>query len=354
MDKDRRISQYLEPLLDGTPLAVERLREAWPGLAMSDRAYLIFVLLEERRGGPHALQLKHHKDSVIDLALADESSYIRYLAARHVRTPEKHAEAYEVERFERIRKDPVALVRYAQEEQVNHGLMSLFGTRDLAQFWRQPQAARLTSVSNERVSDIAELFRFATKELLPVGSVTVYEMADVLLQYIGPRFANEFAGKVTDASHSYDGSLMYGLAQDSQTLWELIPDVPKELSYLLLDRLPEPPYSAIPNEVVESLDAHQLECLLSRNDIKAGELRRKTYTESKNEGLRGAAVSSQSFELQDADVSSLVFDLEESEESAKEKFEDLRLLANYCQGATLVQMQAIFELIFHAPNSIQG
>jgi hypothetical protein len=354
MGENNRTPEYLEPLLDGTPLAVERLREAWPGLAMSDRAYLVSVLLADERNGPRAMRLKRHRNAVIDLALADENGYIRYLAAKHVPTPDKQADASVVDRFERVRADPVTLVRYAQEEQEDHGLMSLLGNRDFARFWQKPQIARLALVSDESVGYVADLLRFATKELLPVGSVTLSEMADVLLQYLGRKFAEEFAGDVESARFSYDGFFMYGLGHDAKTLWELIPDIPKELSYLLLDRLPEPPYSSISTEVVESLDERQLEHLLLRNDIKTTELRRKIYAESRNESLRTAAVSSQTFELLDSDVSRLVFDLSESEESGRKKFNELLMLAGYCRGASLVQMKTICDLILDSPSNFRG
>jgi hypothetical protein len=176
-------------------------------------------------------------------------------------------------------------------------------------------------------------------------------MADVLLQYLGPKFAEEFAGRVERARFSYEPDFMMGLGEDAKALWALIPDIPKELSYLILDRLPEPPYSAIPTEVVESLDEHQLARLLWRDDIKAEELRRKIYVESKNERLRCAAVSSQTFKLLDSDVSRLVFDVSGSEESGKKKLDELLMLAGYCRGASLVQMTAICDLILDSPST---
>src|ERR1039458_5939546 len=145
MSENNRTPEYLEPLLDGTPLAVERLREAWPWLALGDRALLVTILLADEHNGFRAMRLNHHRNAVIDLALADESSYIRYLAAKRVPTPDKQADASVVDRFERVRTDPVTLVRYAQEEQENHRLMtSLFRRNgDFARFWQQPQIARL-------------------------------------------------------------------------------------------------------------------------------------------------------------------------------------------------------------------
>ncbi|MFZ3275440.1 MAG: hypothetical protein WA182_00920, partial [Candidatus Sulfotelmatobacter sp.] len=80
---------HLEPFLDGTPLAMERLRCVWPGLILADRIYLLSVLLADRNFHPSALVWKRHHEALIDLALEDENAYIRYLAAKRVPGPDK-------------------------------------------------------------------------------------------------------------------------------------------------------------------------------------------------------------------------------------------------------------------------
>ncbi len=40
--------KHLEPPLDGTPFVVECIKQSWPGLSISDRAYLLAVLLADR------------------------------------------------------------------------------------------------------------------------------------------------------------------------------------------------------------------------------------------------------------------------------------------------------------------
>lgn len=191
---------------------------------------------------------------------------------------------------------------------------------------------------------IADLLRYATKELLPNESVPLLEVADVLIQFLAP-FAGTFAESKKRALDSREPMDMYSLSQTVKALWEAVPEIAKPLSYILIDSLPEPPHSPIPPEVLGSLDEWQLRRLLLRKDFALRELRREAYTKSKNKWLRQAAVSSQNFELLDSDISLLAQDIAETEESAQKKIEELFFLAGFCSGGTLVQMQAICDLM---------
>lgn len=84
---DRTTPPFLAPFLDGSPLALERVKLAWPALTTCDRATLLSILLSDSEGDQRSLRWTHHQGQIIDLALGDESSYIRYLAARHVSAP---------------------------------------------------------------------------------------------------------------------------------------------------------------------------------------------------------------------------------------------------------------------------
>jgi hypothetical protein len=111
MGENNPMPLYLEPLMGSTPLAQEKLKEAWPGLAMGDRAYLLSVLLADVRKEPLALEYPHHRNSLIDLALSDENGYIRYLAAKHVARPDKDDDAPSTARYRRLRKTRQGLCR---------------------------------------------------------------------------------------------------------------------------------------------------------------------------------------------------------------------------------------------------
>jgi hypothetical protein len=91
-----------------------------------------------------------------------------------------------------------------------------------------------------------------------------------------------------------------------------------------------------------------------RDDIALVNLRRKLYKESTNDSLRWAAVRSQRFELLDSDISEIVYDPGELPESGKKKVDELAMLAKNCRGATLVQMQAICDLISDAPTNFHS
>jgi len=358
------LPKHLEPLLDGTPLAVERIKHAWPGLSTSDRAYLLAILLADTSKERKAIRWSHHRKQLVDLALADENAYIRYLAAKDVSAPLKKNDdddspAYldEMTRFKKVKSDPVALVRLANEEDGWKGLMRELD--DAESFWKRPQVERLTLVKGvkENGEEIAGLLRYAAKDLLQTNAVTLEEMLDVLFQYLGGKSIAERVADSEDYAHRfYDGYAEYSAGNSVKALWEVIPDVPKALSYVLLECLPEEAgfKTSIPPQVIDSLDEHQLEHLLWRNDITLKELRRKLYKESANDSLRRAAVASQRFALLDSDISRLVYNPGEPPESGEKKVNELAMLAQNCRGATLVQMQAICDLINDAPTTFHS
>ena len=355
MGENNRTPEYLEPFLDGTPLAIERIKEAWPDLPIGDRVFLLSTLLADWPQESLAPRWKRQRYDLMDLALGDDNAYIRYLAARHVESP-KGDDASSRARYDKVRSDKSALVQSALEE---HNILSLwlgFASDRYGCFWKLPHLSRLALASGGHYSIIADYLRYASKELLPNGLVTVDEMVDVLLQFLGPELAREIGvpnrqryeigipnQKQAASSRKPDNTrCLEGIAEE---LWKLIPDVPELLSYILLSCLPEPAYVPVPQEVLDALDDDQLKFLLSHNEIPLKELRRKVFTESANRELRKAAVSSQNFELSNSDISRLVFDPNETKESGDRKTEELVILAEACYGATLVQMEAINDFI---------
>jgi hypothetical protein len=297
--------------------------------------------------------------------LADDNAYIRYLAAKDVSAPFKAKDADETPsyledkaRCERVQSDPVLLVRSANEEED----VWKAGSRALRKpelFWKRPQTERLALVNGvkEDGEQIAELLRYATKDLLPINAITLDEMLDVLLQYLGGQsIAERVAEAENNAARFYDGHAEWSAGKSVKALWEVIPDIPKTLSYVLLECLPENAgfESNIPSQIIEFLNADQLYPLLYRDDISLKEFRRKLYKESTNDSLRCAAVTSQRFELLDFDISELVYDLDEPAESGKRKVNELAMLAENSRGATLVQMQAICDLIDDAPKDFHS
>jgi hypothetical protein len=344
---------HLQPFMDGTPLALERMRSAWPGLLLADRVYLLSVLLSDRNSHPSALIWKRQHEALIDLALQDENAYIRYLAAKRVPAPNKRDGPGARARIEKVRADSSHLVRSAQLEVGTvspsfklSGQGPLMGAvspkYDPALFWTCHPVYRL-AVATQLSWDfsVSGFLRYATTELLPNGAVTENEMADVLLQYLGPDYVRRFSKKEPRAHCS-----SYHFNNEVDELWKLVPDVPEQLAGILLQCLPGgDKQSPIPSGILESLDDEGLAFLLRRDDVELNELRRRLYIESSNEKLRRAAVAGVRFELLDSDISHLVSDNNRHEEPRDKKVEELFFLAKYCRGASLIQMEAVHHYL---------
>lgn len=357
METDSSIPPHLLLFMDGTPLALERIRCAWPALTLADKSFLVSALLADRKGHPNALVWKRHHNALIDVALGDENAYVRYLAARRVNAPEKDDSDEIRARLERIDEDPSDLVRQALLEMeriarpfrligapdCHPEVLDLSGKYDPAQFWESSHARRLAAATGSSLNlSVTDLLRYATKELLPNGRVTVHEMADVLLQNLGPDYVERFGKRRPQPGRSifhFDGEV--------KELWKVIPDVPKDISYILLKCLPGgSKYHPIPPGIVESLDEDQLAWLLWRDDIELKELRRKLYIESDSEKVRRASAASAKFEVLDSDVSRLVPRANDSKEQTEWKIAELLILADSCPALSLVQIDAVRHFLW--------
>jgi hypothetical protein len=348
---------HLQPFLDGTPLALERIRCAWPALTLEDKSYLLSALLADRDGHPNALFWKRHHATLIDVALEDGNAYIRYLAAKRVNAPDRNDDDETQARLEKISTDTSDLVRQSQLEVENvsapftllgapgdhASVTQISGKYDPAQFWESSQICRLAvATGTDWHFSVTDILRYAAKELLPSGRVTVHEMADVLLQNLGPDYVQRFAKRQPrprrSSSHFDD---------EVEGLWKLVPDVPKGVSYILLKCLPGGSRrSPIPPGILEALDDDQLAWFLWRDDVELKELRRKLYLESESEAVRRAAAASVKFDLLDSDISRLVPDAEDSKESKELKISGLLILADYCPVASLVQINALRHFLW--------
>ena len=358
------IPKHLAPFLDGTPLALERLKLAWSHLPGVDRIYLLSTLLADSSIEPKSVRLWHFRKQLIDLALADQNAYIRYLGAKEIEPPVKIQDGpkppeflEDQARFEKVRADPLLLVRSACQEKWGKPTPSELD--DPSSFWSRTQLERLALVNGlqEGGEKIAKLLRYANKELLPIQAIRVEEMMEVALQFLTWKPIVERFADSEDSAFRYNDRNTSVIARASiKALWEVIPDVPKELSYLLIDCLPltDKLNSMLSPPIQEILDDQQLELLLFRNDLSIGDLRRTVYEEFTNYKIRQAALSSPHFKLQDSDISALVYDPREQVDSGKKKVQELALLAFWCKSATGVQMKAIRDLILEAPPNFRS
>jgi hypothetical protein len=349
--------RHLQPFMDGTPLALERIRCAWPALSLADKSYLL-TALDGRGSHPNALVYERHCGTLIDIALEDDNAYVRYLAAREVVAPDRDDDDKARARLGKINTDPSPLVRSAQaevksisapfivdvpgEDPICVAAARIHAKYDGSLFWGADPVYRLAVATPASIHfSVTDLLRYATKELLPNGTVTLAEMADVLLQAIGPDYIQRWAKKQSRGRGSFFDEI--------KALWDSIPDIPKPLSSILLKSLPEgSKLSPIPSAILGSLDEDQLAWLLWRDDIEMKELRRKLYIESDSEMVRRAAAASVKFELLDSDITRLVPEMNDSKESKEQKVEGLLILADFCQVASLVQMDAVIDFLWRS------
>lgn len=341
----------LELLLEGTPLSLLRLKEAWPALTTRERAELFTLLLADPAKEPLALQIRAHRNAVLDIALNDDNAFIRHLAARYVSRPWRYGKSdndtaefiADTTRFEKVKSDASPLVRHSRGESFDDA------SKDAASFWKREQTERLALVNGVEGEgeEMARLLLFAAKELIPSGTVSINDASDVLLQYLGARpLAEWYADKQDAATFTGDGWIEYSADKSLAALWATIPNLPPELAHILLDRLPEDGS----DEVLASLSEKQLEQLLWRRDVRFKDLRLITYKNSKSKDLRIAALSGEHFDFDDKDLSALIYNSKDSIEEVTRKGKELADVAMYCGGLTLVQIDAIRHYLKELPE----
>lgn len=355
-------SEYLMPLLEGTPLAMERLKVAWNDLTQEQKAYLLDHGLRDVDSNPLRINWHHHRLQLLELATADQTLYIRYLAAKYISKPfafkEEEKDSLEYLRREKLYKqvsaDPSDLIRNAHEESERFYYSSgVLGNPSA--FWKLSQLARLAIVNGieENGEEIAELLKYVTDPSNECG-IEDHNILDVLIQYVGVVPITERVNRAQKfADLNRDGWADYSSRKSLEALWDAVRYLPSYLRVVLLEALPVIDGAAIAN-IVKSLDDPEILSFMYRDEVKLKEMRREFYLQTEKESLRCAAMSSKHFELYDSDISELVILSNDSEEAGKRKLKDLVLLAQSCGGATLAQMEAICNLINKAPSNLSG
>jgi len=364
--------EYLDPFLDGTPLAIERLQLAWPSLAFSEKAILLTILLGLNKEYNQKIDNKvlngFQETVLINIALQDKHAYIQYLAAKKVGEPSKFTQDPESEqfqqqkeRFSRVCNDSNELIRYAKNELSDCSFSE--DLQDPIRFWQFSHIKRLTLINNLKNSgrQLAEILKYVSKELIPAGVVSPDKALDVLLQYLNNKIIGRNLEKTGKYSQAFaDGFATYDAGESIEALWSIIPEVHSVIAFKLIKELPEKAFSLskINQKTLDSFSESQLEALLFRNDVELKKLRRKIYLESQNEKLRIAAVSSILFDLQNEDISRLIIAESDSVDAASHKAKEIDLLACYCNGGTLQQMHVICDYLETIPkifkSSIEG
>ena len=209
---------HLLPLTQGTPLSLEKLKAAWPGLSLADKVILLNILLGElgNREDPGVLKWKRHRNFVKTLGLGDENEYIRHLTALSVSSDDKDEESIAL--YERVIKDPSGLVVSTQDHWSLSAFMFPSKQEDgIARFWRVSVPRRLAVAAELLDSALAACLKYGATELLPKSTITSGDLEDLVHEYLGIRNSNKI--------------------KHVKELWRIVPDLPLTLSLVMVDSL---------------------------------------------------------------------------------------------------------------------
>jgi hypothetical protein len=307
---------HLAPLTEGTPLSIEKLKAAWPGLSFADKISLIRILLGESGKDIGLLKWKRHRNSVRNLGLADANDFVRYFTALTINEEDEGEEAVPLR--QRVLHDSSSLVHSALDQWTPSFFSPSETPKHYEEFWALPVPRRLTLTNDMDDSEIANRLRYAVNELLPKDCVTTADLEDVVHEYVEGRRRNSTRIKRFDE------------------LWHLVPDLPIKLSLLVVHTLPR--LSDVSQALLDRFNDDQLQVLLARDDIRLPELRRKLYRSAQKEGLLHASVSSSQYVIQEEEISEIFA-------SGKAVAAQAVALTQSAKGATLVQKQALRWII---------
>lgn len=327
---------YLLPLLEPRPCGEAKLLAAWDGLCTEHQILLLDSLGKEGHlNWTRKIRAK---------ALTTPNAYVRYLAARGFCPSDKNADDLAVNN--RISEDPEPLVRYAPLE---GSALSL--PRELSNpeaFFALPQEGRLALMrSLPFAHDVPAIIRRAIQTVLPGGAMTEDDLAELLLEYVtNVEFASYYRPEYLIP---YDGWAEHERGKDIEALWELVPDLPKRASSVLICHLPEQSgiNSGIPKAVLNGMADWQLTMLFRREDIDL-EYRKKVFFEhgpTKGstdsyavDSLIHAAIS-HNFDLAPAEFAEIL------KKPEKERTKALVDLAQFARDLSLCIFQAIEDVL---------
>lgn len=282
------LPKHIKELMQPTPSSIAKLLAAWSGLSCETQILILSKL--DEIPAPGYLVQKIIK--VIIKALDSDNAYVRYLAARKFKLLSYYYSDEDEEKTlkEKIESDPDPLVKFSLMEDSSGIGVDIF--EDADSFFALPQEARLAKVrllsgtgDGERIAVL--LSQVADKHLKD-GTVSEVELYEILADYlVKPEFQEKY------------GDLMAATCperMDIESLWRLVPKLPKGLSHVLIENLPEPSVkvSNIPEDIIDTMTDNQLATLLYREDIGLEELRKKLFWEAGEERdkIKTAAVCS--------------------------------------------------------------
>ena len=342
---ERELPRYLLPLLEHRPSGEAKLLAAWDGLSVENQ----ILLLENLGRNDHLGWTSKIRSKV----LASPNAYVRYFGARGFTPHDGNDEETALKK--QIEADPEPLVRYAmREDDCPLGRHLKLYSADAASFFALPHEARLATVRSlpNNGERIAGFVHHAVQNELPFGRVTEEELTDLLVEYVtNPHFKSHYYGR-WDGS-PYDGYGEYQRDKDITALWNLVPNLPKGVSFPLVAYLPEGTSSGtftrtlIPDEVLNAMPREQLEFLLERRDISLKEFRKKVFLAE----IRAEGETSDRTDFVFSYAVSHDFDLTEEEfaevlaQAEKRKEATLWDLALYASDLRLCVLQATHDVL---------
>ena len=280
----KELPDFIFDLLQPTPSCVEKILAAWDGLSVETQ----LILLSNIDDVPTPVYLI---ERVKLKALGSPNAYVRYLAAHKLNVKSNYLiRDKQIQGI--IENDLNPLVKYSLYEncsEISSVVLDVDDLKNADTFFALPHLARLAKVRmlsgyGEKMTAI--LTEAAAKQLHD-GSVSERELYEIITDYlVKPKIPGKYTGDMMpyDTCEEIDDELI-------EPLWQLVPQLPSEITQVLIDNLPQlsQPQS-VPYNVIEAMEISQLECLLHRRDIELPDLRKKLFRESPE--LKGAAVSS--------------------------------------------------------------
>ncbi|MFO1154308.1 MAG: hypothetical protein U1E42_11705 [Rhodospirillales bacterium] len=285
------VPPHLQELVEPTPSGTAKLIAAWDGLTAESQ--MLMLTAKKKHPGPAYLY-----NRIIEKALTSENAFVRYMVAREIHCRDN----WEKNLIKQVENDPEPLVKYAHLE---NPFVVVAGPErseleDPEKFFALPHEARLAKV--RRLADggtlFANLISHAVDHHLKDGRISQLEIFEILADYLNQP---EFKARHVDYIPSYDGYGAFLVGQKLETLWQLVLTVPENISYILIEHLPEGAGLSIelPKQVLDGMTDHQLVTLLSRPDIDLKELRKQKFFEPRQDddehtshnSLRSVAIS---------------------------------------------------------------
>jgi hypothetical protein len=251
-------SPIIEQLLEPTPSGAMKLTSAWDALHTETRMQIFHYFSTDT---PPSLP-PPLLDGLLNKALRDDNTYVRYLAARLASHYWSSDKAKEAALRERVENDAEPLVRYA--------LFEDWGSSDPAAFFALRQEARLALVRGLAfiygAEQIATIIQYAIDHQFKDGTLSPLEVRDILIDYLNrPSLREEYG------PHSS--------RQELTTLWKLLPGLPWEIAWVLAKYLPPLRWVDIPldTESLLAIEEYSLSALLYRDDIRLNDFRQYVF-----------------------------------------------------------------------------